>query len=64
MQVLPIGKTDTVSAMLAVSEFVDNQHVILLTNNGLVIKTPISEFANIRPSGLKAITLLVRSTAA
>ena len=59
MQVLPIGKADSISAMLAVSKFANDHFVILLTESGLIKRTPISEFANIRSNGLKAITLAV-----
>lgn len=59
MQVLPISKADTVATMLPVSKFVDDQYITMLTQRGLVKKTPISEFANIRSNGLRAITLVV-----
>eukprot|EP00208_Stichococcus_sp_RCC1054_P004249 CAMPEP_0206139348 /NCGR_PEP_ID=MMETSP1473-20131121/5552_1 /ASSEMBLY_ACC=CAM_ASM_001109 /TAXON_ID=1461547 /ORGANISM="Stichococcus sp, Strain RCC1054" /LENGTH=919 /DNA_ID=CAMNT_0053533103 /DNA_START=196 /DNA_END=2955 /DNA_ORIENTATION=- len=57
-QVLPISKADTVATMLPVSKFVDDQYITMLTQRGLVKKTPISEFANIRSNGLRAITLV------
>lgn len=56
---LPISKADTVATMLPVSNFVDDQYITMLTQRGLVKKTPISEFANIRSNGLRAITLVV-----
>jgi len=60
LQVLPISKTDSVAAMLPVSQFTDDEFLVMLTRDGLIKRTPLSDFATIRASGLRAIKLRVR----
>lgn len=57
-QVLPIGKSDTVAAMMVVSKYADDEFVVTLTEGGLVKKSPLSQFSNIRANGINAIKLL------
>ena len=59
-QVLPITKNDSITAMLPVSEFTDDDFLIMLTAGGLIKKTPLSRFQKMISSGLTAIKLKVR----
>jgi DNA gyrase subunit A len=60
VQVLPIRKTDSIAAMLPVSKFTDDDFLVMLTENGLIKRTPLSDFETIRSNGLIAIKLRVR----
>jgi DNA gyrase C-terminal domain, beta-propeller len=60
-QVLPISKTDSIAAMLPVSQFTDDDFLVMLTETGLIKRTPLSDFETIRSNGLIAIRLRVRS---
>lgn len=57
VQMLPIGKDEKITSMVAVTEFTDDQYLIMLTRQGLIKKTALSAFSNIRSSGLIAISL-------
>ena len=59
MQVLPIKKTDRLAAMLPVEEYKDEAYLLMATENGLIKKTPLSQFQDARANGLIAIKLKV-----
>ena len=59
MQVLPIKKDDVIAAMLPVSDFLKDKFLVLCTEKGVVKKTPLSAFADVRSSGIAAIKLRV-----
>lgn len=46
--------------MLPVSKFTDDDFLVMLTENGLIKRTPLSDFETIRSNGLIAIKLRVR----
>lgn len=46
-----------VSSVIAVKEFPEDKYVLMLTSDGLIKKTPLSDFKNIRKGGIIAITL-------
>jgi DNA gyrase subunit A len=48
---------ETVTAVLNLKEFPDNRYLFMATEQGVVKKTPLSEFANINVSGKIAITM-------
>ncbi|MBN1271578.1 MAG: DNA gyrase subunit A [Candidatus Aminicenantes bacterium] len=48
---------EKVSAVVAVKEFSDDKNLIMLTSNGTIKKTKLSEFSNIRRGGILAIVL-------
>ena len=56
---LPINKSDTIAAIVAVSSYADDQFIITLTEKGLVKKTALSQYENIRSNGINAIKLVV-----
>jgi DNA gyrase subunit A len=52
---LPPG--ETVSAVFAIREFVEDKYLVMITRRGIIKKTSLGEFANIRRSGLNAVGL-------
>lgn len=59
VQVLPIKKTDRVAAMLPVEEYKTGAYLLMATVNGLIKKTPLSQFQDVRANGLIAMKLKV-----
>ncbi|MGE3973119.1 MAG: DNA gyrase subunit A [Bdellovibrionales bacterium] len=55
--VLKLGETEKVQAILPVQEFEDDKFVVFVTKKGVVKKTPLSAFSNPRPSGIIALTI-------
>jgi DNA gyrase subunit A len=47
----------TVSAIVPVKEFSDNEFLMFCTRNGTVKKTALSEYSNVRSTGIKGIKL-------
>lgn len=58
-QVLPIKKTDRVAAMMPVEQFKEEDYLLMATEKGLIKKTPLSQFQDVRANGLIAIKLKV-----
>ncbi|MBI2099280.1 DNA gyrase subunit A [Candidatus Uhrbacteria bacterium] len=54
---LQLAPGELVSAVLAVPELGENKYLVMVTKNGHIKKTDISEFASVRKSGLIAIKL-------
>ncbi len=57
INLLPIEKDEVVKVMLKVSTDEESKFIVFCTQNGVVKRTNISEFNNIRKSGKLAITL-------
>ena len=57
VNLLPIEKDEVINTILVLERNTTYQHLIFATKNGLVKKTNISEFDNIRKNGKLAITL-------
>ncbi len=57
VNLLPVEKGERISATLAIREFDDEHFIVMATRNGLVKKTRLGEFRNIRSSGIIAINL-------
>ena len=57
VNLLPIEKDEVINTILVLERNTIYQHLIFATKNGLVKKTNISEFDNIRKNGKLAITL-------
>lgn len=55
VNVIDINK-EKVQAVLPVTEFQDDRFVVMVTQNGIIKKTPLSAFARPRPSGIIALT--------
>ncbi|NOS30864.1 DNA gyrase C-terminal beta-propeller domain-containing protein, partial [Staphylococcus aureus] len=57
INLLGVDKDEKVTAMIPVDAFEDDKYLFFSTRNGVVKRTPVSEFANIRSNGLIALTL-------
>ncbi len=57
VNLLQLNPGEKVNAILPVDSFEDNQCVFMVTKNGIIKKTPLIDFANIRKNGLNAINL-------
>jgi DNA gyrase subunit A len=57
VQMLPIPREEKITSMIAVSEFSENEYLVMLTKGGYIKKTALSAFSNIRANGLIAISL-------
>lgn len=54
LQLLP---EERITAIIPLKEYQDNRFLFMATKNGIVKKTPIREYENIRKTGLQAISL-------
>jgi DNA gyrase subunit A len=57
VNLLDLQKGEAVATCLAVRDFTDDRFVVLATRHGVVKKSPLSEYANIRSGGIIAITV-------
>lgn len=48
---------EKIKAILPVKEFAENEYVVMVTRSGVIKKTPLSDFSNVRAIGLIAITI-------
>ncbi len=56
-QLLTLSSTEHITAMLAVKEFSETQQVLMVTKQGVVKKTELASFSNVRSNGIRAVTL-------
>ncbi len=54
LQLMPEEK---ISAVISIKEYTEDNYLFLATKTGIVKKTPITDYENIRKTGLQAITL-------
>lgn len=57
VQMLPISHEEKITSIIPVTEFTDNEYLVMLTQKGYIKKTEVSAFSNIRANGLIAISL-------
>lgn len=57
INLLPIDKDENVSNMVKIDEFVDDRYLVMATRNGLIKKTALSAYKNVRKVGVIAIKL-------
>jgi len=57
INLLPVEKDEKISATLAVRKFDDEHCIVMATKNGVIKKTKLSEYQNIRTNGIIAIKL-------
>lgn len=55
--VLPVRSDDVITSVLTVSEFPDDEYVVLATENGYIKKTPLKAFEKLTSRGLTIATL-------
>ena len=57
VNLLQLSEDEKVAAMMTTKDFAEHKFFICVTKNGLVKRTKLSEFKNIRKGGLRAISL-------
>ncbi len=57
VQLLPIPREESITSLLSVSSFDDENYLLMLTRGGFIKRTPLSAFSKIRANGLIAIGL-------
>ena len=57
INLLLLQPDEKITAIIPISEYNEGQYLFMATKNGLVKKTPIIDYANVRKTGLAAITL-------
>ena len=57
INLIPIEKDERLNAIIPIEEFTDGSYLFFATRNGLVKRTPLIDFENIRQTGKIAITL-------
>ena len=57
INLLQLMPDENITAMIPIKVYDDNQYLFMATENGLVKKTPLREYNNVRKKGLAAITL-------
>ncbi len=57
IQLLPIPRDEKITSVISVTEFTDDEYLVMLTKNGYIKKSALAAFGNIRSNGLIAISL-------
>lgn len=57
VQLLPITREEKVTSVIQVSEFSEDEYLVMMTSLGFIKKTSLAAFSNIRSNGLIAISL-------
>ena len=57
INLIPLQPDEKITAMIPIKEYEDNKYLFMATKNGIVKKTPIRDYENIRKTGLAAINL-------
>ncbi|WP_102399224.1 DNA gyrase subunit A [Haloimpatiens massiliensis] len=57
INIIPLNQEERIQAVIALKEFDKDKYLMMATKKGIVKKTSLSQYANIRKSGLNAVTL-------
>ena len=57
INLIPLQPEEKITAMIPMKEYENNKYLFMATKNGIVKKTPIKDYENIRKTGLAAINL-------
>ncbi len=57
INLIPLQPDEKITAMIPIKEYEDHKYLFMATKNGIVKKTPIKDYENIRKTGLAAINL-------
>lgn len=57
VQLLPIPRNEKITSVIPVTEFTEDEYLVMLTTGGYIKKTALAAFGNIRTNGLIAISL-------
>jgi DNA gyrase subunit A len=58
VNLIKIGADDRVTAMVPVREFSEDEYLLFATRNGMVKKTSLAAYGNVRSSGINAISVV------
>lgn len=58
VQLLPLSDGERITSIIPVSEFGENQYLVMLTVNGYIKKVPLNAFSSIRSTGIISIQLV------
>lgn len=57
INLIQLQPEERISAVIPIKDYNENKYLFMATKQGIVKKTPVSEFANMRKTGLQAINL-------
>ena len=57
INLLQLNPGEKISAIIPVKDYEDNKNLFMVTRRGIVKKTPVMEYSNVRKNGLAAINL-------
>ena len=57
VNLISLSPGEKIQAILPVREFKENEYVVMVTRQGTIKKTPLSDFSNVRNAGLVAISI-------
>lgn len=57
VNLIPLQPDEKITAMIPIKEYEDNKYLFMATRKGIVKKTPVKDYENIRKTGLAAINL-------
>ncbi len=57
VNLLQLGAGEKITAVIPIAEYTDDAYLLMATKNGVIKKTNLMEYANIRKAGLQGITL-------
>ena len=57
VNLIPLQPGEKITAMIPIKEYEENKYLFMATRKGIVKKTPVKDYENIRKSGLAAINL-------
>ena len=57
INLLQLAPEEKITAMISIKEYKEGKYLFMATKNGIVKKTPITDYANVRKTGLGAINL-------
>ena len=57
INLIPLQPGEKITAMIPIKEYMENKYLFMATAKGIVKKTPVTDYANIRKTGLAAINL-------
>jgi len=57
INLLQLSPGEKITAIIPIKEYIDGKYLFMATKNGIVKKTSITDYANVRKTGLAAITL-------
>ncbi len=57
VNILQIERSEKLAAMIRVRDFIDSEHLVMATERGIVKKTNLSAYSNVRAGGIIAINI-------